>query len=65
MSRPTAWASRPPSAADSRGAALRSGVSFERYDEPRTDERGIMDAGSFKSAWFRDPDGNTFALAGP
>lgn len=44
------------------------GVTFERYDEARdgvaTDDRGIMDAGAFKSAWFRDPDGNTFALAG-
>lgn len=45
------------------------GVTFERYDQERdgvaTDDRGIMDAGAFKSAWFRDPDGNTFALAGP
>ncbi|HEU4976608.1 MAG TPA: VOC family protein [Baekduia sp.] len=42
------------------------GVAFERYDGPGvvTDDRGIMDAGAFRSAWFRDPDGNTFALAG-
>jgi catechol 2,3-dioxygenase-like lactoylglutathione lyase family enzyme len=40
------------------------GVTFERYEEPKTDERGIMDAGSFKAAWFRDPDGNTFAING-
>jgi catechol 2,3-dioxygenase-like lactoylglutathione lyase family enzyme len=40
------------------------GVTFEVYDEPKTDERGIMDAGSFKSAWFRDPDGNTYAING-
>lgn len=44
------------------------GVTFERYDDPepgvRTDERGILDAGPFKSAWFRDPDGNTFAVVG-
>jgi catechol 2,3-dioxygenase-like lactoylglutathione lyase family enzyme len=43
------------------------GVTFERYDDPgvKTDDRGIMDAGSFKSAWFRDPDGNTIAVVGP
>ena len=39
------------------------GVGFERYDEPvKTDERGIHDSGYGKVAWFRDPDGNTFAL---
>lgn len=40
-----------------------AGVVFERYDEPvRTDERGIHDSGYGKVAWFKDPDGNTFAL---
>jgi catechol 2,3-dioxygenase-like lactoylglutathione lyase family enzyme len=40
-----------------------AGVRFERYDEPvKTDERGIHDSGYGKVAWFRDPDGNTFAL---
>ena len=39
------------------------GVRFEHYDEPvKTDERGIHDSGYGKVAWFRDPDGNTFAL---
>jgi catechol 2,3-dioxygenase-like lactoylglutathione lyase family enzyme len=39
------------------------GVTFERYDEPvRTDEKGIHDSGYGKVAWFKDPDGNTFAL---
>ena len=39
------------------------GVVFERYGGPvRTDERGVHDAGYVKLAWFRDPDGNTFAL---
>jgi catechol 2,3-dioxygenase-like lactoylglutathione lyase family enzyme len=39
------------------------GVMFERYDEPvRTDEKGIHDSGYGKVAWFKDPDGNTFAL---
>jgi catechol 2,3-dioxygenase-like lactoylglutathione lyase family enzyme len=40
------------------------GVSFERYDQPglKTDERGVFDAGRFRAAWIKDPDGNTFAL---
>jgi catechol 2,3-dioxygenase-like lactoylglutathione lyase family enzyme len=40
------------------------GVTFERYDQPglKTDERGVFDAGRFRAAWIRDPDGNTMAL---
>jgi catechol 2,3-dioxygenase-like lactoylglutathione lyase family enzyme len=40
------------------------GVEFERYDQPglRTDERGVFDAGRFRAAWVRDPDGNTLAI---
>ena len=39
------------------------GVEFERYDEPvKTDARGIHDSGYGRVAWFKDPDGNTFAL---
>jgi catechol 2,3-dioxygenase-like lactoylglutathione lyase family enzyme len=40
------------------------GVAFERYDQPglKTDERGVFDAGRFRAAWIRDPDGNTLAL---
>jgi catechol 2,3-dioxygenase-like lactoylglutathione lyase family enzyme len=41
-----------------------AGVTFERYDDPElaSDEKGIhrLDDGSV--AWFRDPDGNTFAI---
>lgn len=41
-----------------------SGVMLELYDRPLpTDERGIAFAGDGKLAWFKDPDGNTFALA--
>jgi catechol 2,3-dioxygenase-like lactoylglutathione lyase family enzyme len=41
------------------------GVTFEQYDEPiKTDEKGINTTGEFKAAWFRDPDGNTFAVVG-
>ena len=40
------------------------GVAFEQYDQPglETDERGVFDAGSFRAAWIKDPDGNTIAL---
>ena len=40
------------------------GVTFEQYDQPglKTDEHGVFDAGRFRAAWVRDPDGNTIAL---
>ena len=40
------------------------GVQFEHYDQPgiKTDERGVFDAGDFRAAWIRDPDGNTMAI---
>jgi catechol 2,3-dioxygenase-like lactoylglutathione lyase family enzyme len=40
------------------------GVGFERYDQPglKTDEHGVFDAGRFRAAWIKDPDGNTIAL---
>jgi catechol 2,3-dioxygenase-like lactoylglutathione lyase family enzyme len=40
-----------------------NGVAFEQYDDPvPTDAKGIHDSGYGKVAWFKDPDGNTFAL---
>jgi catechol 2,3-dioxygenase-like lactoylglutathione lyase family enzyme len=41
-----------------------NGVTFERYhdDQLETDERGIHTLGNGKVAWFKDPDGNTFAI---
>jgi catechol 2,3-dioxygenase-like lactoylglutathione lyase family enzyme len=40
-----------------------AGVEFARYDEYRHDARGITErAGGGRIAWFRDPDGNTFAV---
>jgi catechol 2,3-dioxygenase-like lactoylglutathione lyase family enzyme len=41
-----------------------NGVSFERYADPslKTDEKGIHELGDGRVAWFKDPDGNTFAL---
>jgi catechol 2,3-dioxygenase-like lactoylglutathione lyase family enzyme len=40
-----------------------AGVEFARYDEFDHDARGITArAGGGRIAWFRDPDGNTFAV---
>jgi catechol 2,3-dioxygenase-like lactoylglutathione lyase family enzyme len=41
-----------------------SGVTFEHYDDPtlRADEKGIHELGDGRVAWFKDPDGNTFAI---
>jgi catechol 2,3-dioxygenase-like lactoylglutathione lyase family enzyme len=41
------------------------GVVFEQYDQPgiETDERGVFDAGRFRAAWVKDPDGNTMAIS--
>jgi predicted enzyme related to lactoylglutathione lyase len=40
------------------------GVAFEQYDQPglKTDAQGVFDAGRFRAAWIKDPDGNTLAL---
>jgi catechol 2,3-dioxygenase-like lactoylglutathione lyase family enzyme len=39
------------------------GVAFARYDQFEHDARGITArAGGGRIAWFRDPDGNTFAI---
>ena len=41
------------------------GVAFQHYEGLTTDERGISPrAGGGKVAWFKDPDGNTFAVEG-
>ena len=41
-----------------------NGVTFERYDDPalETNEKGIHELGDGRVAWFKDPDGNSFAL---
>jgi catechol 2,3-dioxygenase-like lactoylglutathione lyase family enzyme len=41
-----------------------SGVHFEQYEQPPTDPSGVHDSGYGRVAWFKDPDGNTFALEG-
>jgi catechol 2,3-dioxygenase-like lactoylglutathione lyase family enzyme len=46
-------------------ALTSNGVTFEHYEELMTDEKGISPrAGGGKVAWFKDPDGNTFAVEG-
>jgi hypothetical protein len=41
------------------------GLSFEHYGSPvQTDTAGVHDSGYGRIAWFKDPDGNTFALEG-
>ena len=41
---------------------LRSrGISFEEYESPKTTD-GIAQLGPNRGAWFKDPDGNIFAL---
>jgi catechol 2,3-dioxygenase-like lactoylglutathione lyase family enzyme len=42
----------------------RKGVTFERYEDPGlgADEKGIHELDDGRVAWFRDPDGNTFAI---
>src|SRR5688572_29978681 len=40
------------------------GVTFERYADPtlKADTKGIHELGHGRVAWFKDPDGNTFAI---
>ena len=42
-----------------------NGVTFEHYEGLTADDKGISPrAGGGKVAWFKDPDGNTFAVEG-
>jgi catechol 2,3-dioxygenase-like lactoylglutathione lyase family enzyme len=42
------------------------GVSFEHYDLPNLSRQGDLHvAGTMKTAWFKDPDGNIFSLVTP
>jgi predicted enzyme related to lactoylglutathione lyase len=38
------------------------GVQFLHYDEPPTDDTGVMRAGGPLIAWFTDPAGNVFSV---
>jgi hypothetical protein len=41
-----------------------NGVTFGRYDDPslKTDDKGIHELNDGRVAWFKDPDGNSFAV---
>jgi catechol 2,3-dioxygenase-like lactoylglutathione lyase family enzyme len=39
-----------------------NGVTFERYDGFDQDDKGIATMGPDKTAWLKDPDGNTLAV---
>jgi hypothetical protein len=41
-----------------------NGVTFEQVDQGpiKTDEKGIATLGDSKTAWFKDPDGNTLGV---
>jgi len=44
-------------------ALAAKGVVFEHYDLPGLTQKGDVHAfGEFRSAWFKDPDGNIIAL---
>lgn len=47
--------------------ALKSrGINFEHYDLPNMTRQGDLHvAGTMKTAWFKDPDGNIFSLVTP
>jgi|SRR5580692_3132717 predicted enzyme related to lactoylglutathione lyase len=47
-------------------ASLRGkGVEFEHYEMPGLTQQGDVHVfGKFKTAWFKDPDGNILALMG-
>ncbi|MCB0862205.1 MAG: VOC family protein [Solirubrobacterales bacterium] len=50
---------------DAEMATLKAkGIEFEIYEGFGQDENGVLDMGEGRVAWFTDPDGNTFALAG-
>jgi len=44
---------------------LSKGIVFEEYDEPglKTDSRRVAELNGGRLAWFKDPDGNTFAIS--
>ncbi len=43
-------------------ALTERGVSFERYDTPDVDEKGIFRGGGPLIAWFKDPAGNVLSV---
>lgn len=43
-------------------ALAKRGVSFEQYDEPNTDDKGISHNEGPLIAWFKDPAGNILSV---
>ena len=43
-------------------AGKRRSVAGHGWFGIKTDERGVFDAGRFRAAWIKDPDGNTTAI---
>jgi hypothetical protein len=41
-----------------------NGVTFDRHNDPvlKTNEKGIHEMDDGRVAWFKDPDGNAFAI---
>lgn len=39
-----------------------AGITFERYDEQPSDERGVHAFGDHRVAWCKDPDGNVIGI---
>jgi hypothetical protein len=47
-------------------ALKQKGVAFEHYDMPDVKLEGDVHVmGDMRNAWFKDPDGNIFALVSP
>jgi len=46
------------------GELKEKGILFEHYDLPGLEQRGdlYVGEGGFKTAWFKDPDGNILSL---
>jgi catechol 2,3-dioxygenase-like lactoylglutathione lyase family enzyme len=42
-------------------ALLERGVSFEEYDDPKTED-GVATMGDVRAAWFKDSEGNTIGI---
>lgn len=41
---------------------IERGVRFQRYDQPKTDAKGIFRGGGPLIAWFTDPAGNVLSV---
>jgi catechol 2,3-dioxygenase-like lactoylglutathione lyase family enzyme len=42
---------------------VQSGVTFEHYNIPNQDDRGVWSVSGAKVAWFKDPDGNVLGIS--